>query len=123
MKHYRKREEGITLIGFLLGLTLVAFAAVMVMKIVPMYTEYYNISKAMDGIAAEAGLANKTNYQIRSALFRRLQTNYVRSVDEKDIHIVRKNGVRVNISYEVRKGLIANLDVVASFDKEVVLSG
>jgi len=123
MRQMHKKQEGITLIGFLLGLAVVGFAAVMGMKIVPMYTEYYNISKALEGVANEAGLANKTNYEIKSALFKRLQTNYVRSVSDKDIKIVRKNGVRVSVDYEVRKGLIANLDVVGRFDKEVVLSG
>ena len=122
MRHMHK-QEGITLIGFLLGLAVVGFAAVMGMKVVPMYTEYYNISKALDGVAREVGLANKTNYEIKSALFKRLQTNYVRSLSEKDIKIVRKNGVRVSVNYEIRKGLIANLDVVGKFDKEVVLSG
>ncbi len=123
MRHLHKKHEGITLIGFLLGLSLAGFFAVLGMKIVPMYTEYYNISKSLDGVANEVGLANKTNYEIKSALFKRLQTNYVRSLSEKDVKIVRKNGVRVSIDYEVRKGLIANLDVVGKFDKEVLLSG
>ena len=123
MRYLGNREQGITLVGFLLGLALLAFALVMGMKIVPMYTEYYNVSKVLDDISKENDLANKTNYQIKTALFRRLQTTYVTNVTEKHIRIVRKNGVHLRITYEVRKGLIANLDVVGRFDKEVRLSG
>ena len=123
MRYLRNSEQGITLIGFLLGLALLAFVLVMGMKIVPMYTEYYNLSKALDSMSEEDNLANKTNYQIKTALFRRLQTNYVTSITEKHIRIVRKDGVRVRVTYEVRRGLIANLDVVGRFDKEVRLSG
>lgn len=123
MSYVSKREQGITLIGFLLGLALLAFVVVMGMKIVPIYTEYYNVSKALQYMSEEADLANKTNYQIKTALFRRLETNYVRNINEKHVRVVRKNGVRVRVTYEVRKGLIANLDVIATFDKEVLLSG
>ena len=124
MKHLRtQQQQGVTLIGFLIGLALLGFFVVMGMKIVPMYTEYYNVAKSLDNLSLEAGLADKTNYEIKAALFRRLQTNYVRRITEKDIRIVRKDGVRVRIAYEVRKGLIANLDVVGTFDKEVRLSG
>ena len=42
-------------------------------------------------------------------------------ITDKDITRVRKNGVFLRVAYEVRKPLIGNLDVVATFDKQVPL--
>ena len=42
-------------------------------------------------------------------------------IKDKDITKVRNRGVQLRIKYEVRKPLIGNLDVVASFDRSVPL--
>ena len=38
------------------------------------------------------------------------------------IKIVRNNGVWLQVKYEVRKPVMGNLDVIASFDERVMLS-
>nr|NIM69685.1 DUF4845 domain-containing protein [Xanthomonadales bacterium]NIN59079.1 DUF4845 domain-containing protein [Xanthomonadales bacterium]NIN74390.1 DUF4845 domain-containing protein [Xanthomonadales bacterium]NIO12462.1 DUF4845 domain-containing protein [Xanthomonadales bacterium]NIP11472.1 DUF4845 domain-containing protein [Xanthomonadales bacterium] len=40
----------------------------------------------------------------------------------KDIQVVRKGGKQLRVAYEVRRPLIGNLDVVASFDRMTRLS-
>ncbi|NIV37084.1 MAG: DUF4845 domain-containing protein, partial [Anaerolineae bacterium] len=44
------------------------------------------------------------------------------NVHEENIRIVRRQGVQLRITYEVRKPIIGNLDVIASFDELVTLS-
>jgi hypothetical protein len=44
------------------------------------------------------------------------------NVGEENIRIVRRDGVNVRITYEVRKPIIGNVDVIAAFDKQVKLA-
>jgi hypothetical protein len=93
------------------------------MRIVPIYLEYYSVVSAMNGVAAERGSATYSPYDIKVKILNRLYVSYTdNNVGEENIRIVRKDGVNVRIAYEVRKPVMGNLDVVASFDKTVRLA-
>lgn len=119
----QKKQRGMSLIGFLLVLSLVLFFAFLGMRIVPIYLEYYSVVSAMNGLAAERGSAQFSPYDIKVKILNRLYVSYTdNNVGEENIRIVRRDGVNVRIAYEVRKPVFGNLDVVASFDKSVKLS-
>lgn len=113
--------RGMTLIGFLFVLILVVIVVILGMKIVPIYAEYYDVVSSMEGLQAEPNMAQKSTSEIRDLLFRRLYVNYVSNVKQGDVHVVRRGGVQVHVAYQVRKHLVANMDVIASFDKTVEL--
>jgi hypothetical protein len=65
-----------------------------------------------------------TSAQAFADLERRFNIAYVSSVKKEHVKIVRAgNASKLNIAYEVRVPLIANLDVVGKFDHTVDLSG
>jgi hypothetical protein len=93
------------------------------MRVVPIYIEYASVINAMDGLAAEPGSSRYTPVQIKSKFSDRLWVNYTDSnVTRDNVFVTRKNGVRLRVKYEVRKPLVANIDLVADFDREVLLS-
>jgi len=117
------RQEGLTLIGFIIVLAMVIFVAFIGMRIVPIYLEYGSVVSAMNGVASERGSANLSPFDIKVKIHNRLyvsNTNY--AVKDKNIKITRSNGVHLRIAYEVRKPVIGNLDVVAKFDRSVQLA-
>ena len=116
------KQEGLSLVGFVIVLSLVIFVSFIGMKIVPIYMEYYSVVSAMNGVASERGSANMTPYDIRVKVLNRLYVSYSENVKEKHIKLTRGNGVHLRIAYEVRTPVIGNLDVVASFDRSVRLS-
>jgi len=119
----RRKQRGLTLIGFLIVLSLVIFASFIGMKIVPIYMEYSSVVSAMNGVASERGNANLSPYDIKVKVLNRLYVSYsAENVKERHIKVTRGNGVNLRIAYEVRKPVIANLDVVAKFDKTVRLA-
>ncbi len=121
MKIYK--QSGMTLIGFIFVLSFVIFISYIGMKIAPIYMEYYSVVSAMNGVANERGSANYSPYDLRVKILNRLYVSYsADNVKERDIKVVRNNGVNLRIAYEVQKPLIGNLDVVAKFDKTVRLS-
>lgn len=118
-----KKQNGITLIGFIFVLGFVIFLSYIGMKIGPIYMEYYGVVSAMDGVANERGSANFSPYEIRVKVLNRLYVSYsADNVREQNIKLVRRNGIHLRIAYEVRKPVIGNLDVVATFDRSVRLS-
>ncbi len=77
----------------------------------------------MNGVAKERGSANYTPHNIRVKMLSRLYVSYTdENVGEENIKIIRRDGIQLRVVYEVRKPVIGNLDVVASFDRMVRLS-
>ncbi|MGD9020478.1 MAG: DUF4845 domain-containing protein [Lysobacterales bacterium] len=118
-----RKQGGLTLIGFIIVLSITIFVAFIGMKIVPIYMEYYSVVSAMNGVASERGSANLSPYDIRVRVLNRLYVSYSSAnVKEQHIKIFRGDGVNLRIAYEVRKPVIGNLDVVAKFDRTVRLA-
>ena len=117
----RRRQAGLTATTILLVAIVVAFAATVGMRIVPMYLEYLSVATTLDSLVEEDfGRASAT--EIRRTISRRFSVNNVDSVDARDAKIRRVDGgLEVHLEYEVRGDLVGNLDAVASFSKTVVV--
>jgi Tfp pilus assembly protein PilE len=119
-----RKQQGITLMSFVIVLIVVGFFAMIVMKLFPMYSEYNNLKGVMTAFAASPGSARLTPAQAFADLERRFNIAYVESVKREHVKITRTgNKSQLNITYEVRKPMIGNLDVVAHFDHTVDLTG
>ncbi|HET6436022.1 MAG TPA: DUF4845 domain-containing protein [Xanthomonadaceae bacterium] len=113
----KRAQGGMTLIGFLIVLAVVGLFAYIGMKLFPMYSEFYAVKQALKGLSAEPGIANTDPAKIQDLFFRRLYISYAEDVKPEHVKIERiDNGWRMKVSYEVRRPLIYNLDVVGKFD-------
>lgn len=118
-----RKQKGLSIIGFLIVLAVVIFFAYCGMRIGPIYLEYYSVVSAMNGVASERGSAQYTPFDIKRKVLDRLYVSYAtENVKEENIRIIRRNGIQLRVTYEVRKPLMGNLDVLASFDRMVRLS-
>ena len=121
----QRYSRGITLLGFLIMLCVAGFFAYVVMKLVPVYIEYFGVVKAMEQIKDEPGASQKSVEEIRRDLNVKFDLQYV---DEKDIppqaiQLKREaTGPTLRIAYEKRVPFMYNIDLVASFDKSVNLT-
>lgn len=122
-RHLIKQQHGLSLLGFICILLLVVVLVIFGIKVVPVYTEYYSVVQAMESLNHQANIAEKSPGEIKSLFFRRLYVNYVDSVEPRNVLVSRSNGLHIRVKYEVRKPLVANLDIVAEFDKTVPLTG
>lgn len=118
----KRKQSGITLIGFIIVLAVVGVFLYMGMKLVPMYSEYYAVKRSLSGLSEEPGIATQDPAKIRDLFFRRMYVNYSENVKQENFKIARTDkGLQITVKYEVRKDLIANLDVVGKFEAEQVL--
>ncbi|MEO8012115.1 MAG: DUF4845 domain-containing protein [Dokdonella sp.] len=118
--------RGITLIGFLMLLLVVGFFAYLAMRLVPVYIEYMGVVKAMEQVRSESGSAQASPEQIRRSLSLKFNTQYIddAAIPPQSIQVLREgNAQTLRIRYERRVPFVHNLEILATFDKSVNLSG
>lgn len=119
----RRDQKGMTLLSFIIVMAVVGFFLYIVMKLFPMYNEYFSVKTALKGLASEAEVANKDPAQIKDMLFRRLYVSYSTNVKPEHVRVENDgNGVTVHVNYEVREPLVGNLDVIGKFSASQNLS-
>ena len=88
----KRNQSGMTLLGFLLVLVVVGFAAFIAMRLFPMYQEFYAVKSSLKGVAAEPGVSDMDPAKIQDLFFRRLYINYSESVKPSHVKIERMDG-------------------------------
>lgn len=114
-----RKQSGMTMLGFLITLSVVMFFLYSAMKIVPMYIEFYSVKKALASIANEQDASNSSKEKIRSMFARHLKIDYVKIIKPEMLKIDSTDtGYNLVVEYERREELFANLDVVGKFHAE-----
>ena len=116
------RARGMTLIGFIMILILVLFAAYLGIKLVPIYLNHFSVVSEMRAIASQPGAANTPPQTLRRDLMRRLDVSYVKHVRPENIGVERGADTRLVVSYEVEEHLIGNIDAIIRFHRAEPLS-
>ncbi|MDH5834765.1 DUF4845 domain-containing protein [Luteimonas kalidii] len=120
----RRKQGGITLLGFIIVAGVAGFFVFIGIKLFPMYSEYYSVKSALKGLAAEPGVGNYPPGRIQELFFRRLNISYSSHVKKEHVKIQRVGEAwQMDVTYEVREPLVANLDAVGRFHATQLLSG
>jgi len=121
-----KKQQGITLIGFVFVLAIAGFFAYAAMKLVPAYTEYLGVVKAMKAVASEPDLATKSPQDIQRDLAFKGSFQYVDDKTFSAQNLTIKNGPgggTLQVKYDKDVPFIYNIDFLLHFDKTVPLGG
>ena len=113
-------QRGMTAIGWLLVLGLIAFFTLVTLRLVPMYLEYAKVASTLESLQSEPGITNMSKPEIVSLITKRFDVNDVRNVDPRKVILSKDRGkLNIGFKYERREHLISNIDVVGTFDKQV----
>ncbi len=107
------RMRGASLTSVLFWGVIAGAAVILAMRVVPFYTEYSAIQRAL-----QAAVTEGEPQAIRSAFERRISADYITSVSSKDLEI-RKNGAgawEARVAYEKVVPLVANISLLFSFE-------
>jgi hypothetical protein len=121
----KSKHAGMTLISFLILLLVVGFFAYMAMKLVPAYTEFMGVQKAMNDIATE-NFEGKAPQQIRNDLIKKMDYQYVSdgTVQPDDITIAKGDqGLQLQVAYDKDIPFVYNIDFLVHFEKSVPIQG
>ncbi len=119
------KQQGMTAIGILIILALIAFFTLLVLRLAPPYLEHFNVASSLKSLQQETGLQEKTPGEVRSLLQRRFDINDVEHVKKDDIKLEKnsKSGLlTVSVVYEVRVPIMFNVDAVVSFSDSIEVS-
>lgn len=116
----RSRQDGVTLISFLVIAALVLFLSYLAVRILPSYTEYGKVVRIMRTVAEDYQPGETTAFDLRKELALKLRAADIRNVAKRDFKIERtRAGTTLSVSYEVPIHLFGSLGVVAKFDRSV----
>ena len=122
MSTLKRKQTGISFISLLMLIAVFGFFVMVGLKIIPSYVEHYSIKKVLLSLEDEIMIAKKSPAEIRKLIAKRFKINSVYDFDPKNIQFSKKQqGLEVRIAYEVREKIAGNVDVVISFDDQVVL--
>ncbi len=116
------RQRGMTAIGWLMVLGLIAFFSLIGLRLVPVYLEYFSVVTALESLKKNSDISSDSPRQVVDALMRRLDISDVKSVKPANVKVLNEGGaLKVAVNYEVRVPLMGNLDALATFNKSVEL--
>ena len=119
------KQRGMTVIGMLLLLIVIAFAALIAMKVVPMYIEYYTIKSTIESIRKEPQLAQMSPTDIHNAVQKRFDIGYVERIKARDLKIrndAESRGRVMELVYEDERELFYGLYVLLKVDETIPLT-
>ena len=111
----RQQQRGISLIGLLFWSVLIAFSALVTIKVLPTLNEYYTVRSTVTKIARSNP---STVASARAEFDRQKQVEYsIESIDGKDL-TVSKEGDRVVISfaYDKQIGLMGPVYLLIKYE-------
>jgi len=110
------QQRGLTMFGFLFVAIVFIAIAMLAMKLVPAYIEFFSVKKILVTMRQEAELKSKSNAEIRSDFSKRASVGYVTVVKPEDLSVERQGGVPViTAAYEFRTKLVGNVSLVVDF--------
>lgn len=117
----RFHQRGVTFFGGLLLLLILGVFAMGLIRLMPAYTEYLSVSRALTGLSS--GLAAGASVgDVRAALARRFEIDEVKHVSANDAVVeVDNTGTHVHLVYDARVSFIDPVQLVLHFDKTVML--
>ncbi len=112
----RNRQQGLTLMGLIVGAFILLFAALLAMKLVPSYLEYFSIKKALTGIGQETRGRGASVADARRSFENRSAIDNIYTVKASDLEISRQgNDLLLTAAYRREIPLFANIGVYIDF--------
>ena len=115
----RKKQQGLSLLGWVCVLVVVASTVTLALRLGPHYLEFHTIQATFDGLPVSQ-VHNATKGEIREMLRKRFRVNSIRDIEIKDALTIerKKESTLLSFEYEVREPLIYNVDAVLSFSEQ-----
>ena len=110
------KQRGVSMLGFMLIAVAVIIIAMLAMKLVPAYIEFFSVKKILNSMGQDAETKSMSNIEIRKSFSKRANVGYVTVVKPEDLSIDRSGGKMViSTEYEYRTPLVANISLVVDF--------
>lgn len=124
MSRFQSGQRGMGMLGVIVIIGLVTFFATIVLKVGPLYLDFWTLRTIMNEVAASPTQIEGGSRGIVSAIDKRLNINSVYNRKGSDF-VVKKTDqglYRVTLDYEDRVHLFFNVDAIAAFKHQVEIA-
>ncbi|MFZ8976252.1 MAG: DUF4845 domain-containing protein [Pseudohongiellaceae bacterium] len=114
------RQRGISSAGVLLIAVLLGLFFTVGLKVGPLYVDHNLITGLCQDLIDNGEANGMTVTEVRDRISSTLRINNVTDFDLNSIRMRKENGEAIiTVAYEKRVPLIANLDIIATFDESL----
>lgn len=115
----RADQRGITAISILLLILCGGLAVLILLRIAPVYIEWYSVNNAFNSLDEELELRAKSPQEIQTLIKKRFELNDVHSVNLREDVQIKKVGtvLQIELQYEVIAPLFSNISLFFDFRK------
>lgn len=113
-----------TAIGWLMIMALIGFFVLLTLRLFPIYSNNFKLKGILESLTEERNLYDMQREEILSLINKRITINMVEGFKSEHFKIVLKDNSNkeYHITYEDRRPILGNLDVVAKFDDYIVIA-
>ena len=115
----RSSQRGISYWGILFGVSFFALLIKVAVTVGPVYLDYITIDKMLQAKFRDTQVDKLEVPKFKAELAAQMERNGIRDRVIDDLMVVSRDGnkILIELDYEERKNLMANLDVVVHFKK------
>lgn len=117
-----KRQNGMTMMSWLIVLAILVFFILIGIKMIPTYIENYSIQQVLINMEDDRKVRTMSANEMKKSFLKRLKINSVYEFDRKAIKIKKeKFGTRFSVDYEIRKPVAGNVSIVMVFSESALI--
>jgi len=112
----RRQQFGSSMLGIFFWGICIVFVALLAMKLIPAYTEFFTIQKILKDIGAESKTTNMSSTAIRDRYTKRAMIDNISTVKSTDLSISKDGGdTIVTAEYTYQTKLVGNVSLLVEF--------
>ncbi|MGD8589847.1 MAG: DUF4845 domain-containing protein [Chromatiales bacterium] len=117
------KQQGLTLITWLVIFMMIGFFILLGLRLGPIYLQNYTVKNIITDLQQEPLVSRKPVGEIRQMLLSRFDINGIRDLNRKNIKLSRSGGTtKIEVVYETRQHVVGNVDVVVMFNDSIELT-
>jgi molybdenum cofactor biosynthesis enzyme MoaA len=118
----KQRQRGATFLGMVTILLILGAGLYAGVRLVPVFLEYMEVARSLEQVRDEHAAIDTSAQLIRNSLERRWDIEDIKSIGWKEVEIKRvSDGFEIKTVYNVEQPFVANVYLLAKFDKSVVI--
>lgn len=115
-----RQQRGFSKIGLVFMLVVLVSGLTFGLKVLPVYIDHNFVRGVAETLLESGRVSTMTQAEVREEIAASMRVNNVRGFDLDDITTSRANGASaISITYERRIPLVANMDIILSFDDQI----
>jgi hypothetical protein len=115
-----RQQHGLTPLGTLTVVALIAFGVYLLLILVPVYLENFGVASSLKSLKQDTEIREKSPEQVYESLKRRFDINDVKNVKKENVKITKASGnTRVDVKYQVMVPLVSNISLALAFENNV----